>query len=652
MHIFEVEEIKKIGNDWAINVDVLPNRAADCFSHIGIAREIAAITNEKLNLPAINPEKDPKVKTKDFVTIEVLDKNDCPRYTARAIEGTKVGESPSWMQERLTTCGLRPINNIVDTVNYVMLETGQPLHAFDFNKLRKDGKKAKIIVRRAKKGEKILTLDGETFELNENILTIADESSPLVIAGIKGGKRAEVDSTTVVVLLEAANFDSSLIRRSSSQLVLKTDASLRFEHGLDSSLTEAAINRAAQLIAEIAGGKAAQGLADVYSKKAPAKKVKLDFYYVEKLLGVKILVKEIKSILAKLGFGVSNEKAGSIVVIVPGWRLDIELPEDVIEEIARLHGYGKIPAVFPRAVLVPPKRNDEMFWGDVARSVLKEAGLTEVYSYSFLSEKDAGIMGYGTRDLVEVENPVSQDQKYMRPSLIPNLLRAIERNQKQFPEIKIFELGKVFRKNKTEKNILCGAVNGEGFYLAKGIVDRLLQGFGISDAWYDEYKPKPEESKGSVWHKQKCAEIKSGKEEVGFLGEIAQTVLDQLGVLRPVVVFDLDFEKLQKLAMEEYIYRPISKYPAAVRDLAVLVPRHIKSEEVLNIIETVGRELVRDTDLFDIYDGEELPDGKKNLAFHIVYQAHDHTLSSAEIDRAHNKIIAALEENVEWEVRK
>jgi len=647
MHIFEVEEIKKVGSDWAINIDVLPNRAADCFAHMGIAREIAAITNEKFQPPAPKLKESRKIKTKDFVTVEVRDKNDCSRYTAKVISKTKIGDSPSWMQERLKVCGLRPI----------MLETGQPLHAFDLNKTAKPRETKretarKIIVRRAKKGEKILTLEGEAYELDENILTIADLEGPLVIAGIKGGKRAEVDEKTTTVLLEAANFNPSLTRRSSRQLGLKTDASLRFEHGLDINLTELAISRAAQLISEIAGGEAAQGIVDAYSKKAPARRVKLDFGYAEKLLGAKISSKDAKSILSKLGFEFTGEKSGSVITVVPSWRLDIELPEDVIEEIARIHGYNRIAPVFPRAALVPPARNDDIFWGDVARNILKENGLTEVYTYSFISENEAGIMGYGTRDLVEVANSASQDQKYMRPSLTPNLLKAVEKNQKQFTEIKVFELGKVFRRNVAEKNMLSGALSGSAFYVAKGMVGQLLRGLGISDIWYDEYRPTPEESKSSIWHKQKCAEIKSGKEEVGFLGEIVPRVLGQMGITMPVAVFDLDFEKLQKLATEEYVYRPVSKYPAAVRDLAVLVPRNTKSEEVLNIIEIAGGELVRDTDLFDIYEGEELPDGKKNLAFRIIYQAGDHTLTSGEIDKIHNKIINALEENPEWEARR
>jgi len=301
------------------------------------------------------------------------------------------------------------------------------------------------------------------------------------------------------------------------------------------------------------------------------------------------------------------------------------------------------------------------------KNILKEAGFTEVYNYSFISPEQFSIFNF--QSSIEVENPISEEQKYLRPSLIPNLLKDVQKNQKNFREIRIFELGKIFQAPKLEKRMLSGLMTGEAFYQMKGMIDLLLNKLGISNVWYDEYQPTPEDynppttsshspkgewapSKISIWHPKKCAEIKVNHEEIGFLGEISQKILGELAIEGKIVVFDIDFEKLQRLSSEETIYQPISRYPAAVRDIAVLVPLEVRVEEVLNKIETAGGILVKDVDLFDIYEGEELPEGKKNLAFHIIYQAEDRTLSSKEIDEIQQKIIKTLEEDPEWQVRK
>jgi len=282
---------------------------------------------------------------------------------------------------------------------------------------------------------------------------------------------------------------------------------------------------------------------------------------------------------------------------------------------------------------------------------LKELGFCEVYNYSFISEAQAKIFGCSLSDLIEIENPISIEQKYLRPSLIPNLLKVLRENHRHFKQIRIFELGKIFRCKAEEKKMLTGLITGE-FYELKGMVDFLLQGLGISSVWYDEYQATPEDSEISIWHPQKCAEIKVDNTEIGFLGEMHPRVIEKLELGIKPVVFDLDFEKLVRLASEEHEYQPISPYPAAVRDIAILVPLDVKVAEVLNKINTAGGELVRDVDLFDIYEGRELPEGKKNLAFHIIYQSQEKTLSSEEIDRVHQQIIQSLEQDPEWEVRK
>jgi len=675
MHFAEVEEVKRAQGDFALDIDVRPNRAGDCFSHLGIAREIAAITGFKLKTESRNGGTRAKKRTKssspakDFIQVEVKDKNACPRYSARVVNFIKVGPSPKWLRDRLSVCGLRPINNIVDIANYVMLETGQPLHAFDGGKM--EG--GKIIVRYAKYREKIVTLDEQRFDLDSDILVIADAEKPVAIAGIKGGKLPEIDKKTKTVIIESANFNSQIIRQGSKKLNLKTDASLRFEHGIDPNLTEPALDRAASLIQKVAGGKIARGLVDVYPKKVFPKIIRLNLDYVESLLGIKIPEKEIRDILESLDFKIKNrvppqrdegeeeaevlfahKKSKILDVGVPTRRLDVSLPEDLIEEVGRIYGYDKIEAVFPTSSLVPSKRNLDVFWKDVAKDILKEAGFTEVYNYSFFGEREAKSFGYKEGELIEVNNPLSQEQKNLRTSLIPNLLKNVEKNFKRTKEISIFELGKIFKNQKTEgeKNMLSGVLLGDMFFRAKGVIDSLLNKLGISDVWYDEYKPTPEDSKLSIWHPQKCAEIKTDGKEIGFLGEVSPRIINNFDIQGKVVLFDIDFEKLSELASEEHEYRPISRFPSAVRDIAVLVPRFIKVEEVLNKIYDSGGDLIRDVDLFDIYEGEELPQGKKNLAFHIIFQSKTGTLSSEEIDGIQNKIIKILELMPEWQVRK
>jgi len=684
----QFNRVKRTGKDWVLDIDVLPNRAHDCLSHLGIARECAVLTNSKFQIPNSKLKEDKNLKAENFVKAEVKDREDCQRYTAAVIFGVKVEPSPKWIQEKLKTCGLKPINNIVDITNYVMLETGQPIHAFDLDKVsgiqnqkskvknqKYKLKIKKIIVRRAKKGEEIKTLDNKIYKLNEDILVIADEKEPIAIAGIKGGVSTGIDSKTKNIIVEAANFNPRIIRRASQKLKLRTDASWRFENGIDPNLIDFAQKRVCSLIQEISGGKIARGMVDFYPQKARPKKIRLNLDYLEKLLGVKISRKKVKKIFKKLGFKIKELSTSALEVEVPTFRLDISIQEDLIEEVGRIFGFQNIPSVLPKTALIPPEKNEEIFWQREVQNILKEQGFTEVYNYSFIGEREKEIFGWQDAEVLELANPISSFNKYLRASLIPNLLKNVKENLKFFDEIKIFELGKIFRKFQIqnfkfqEKKMLTGVLvkknlNNEGFYELKGIVDSLLNKLGISSVWYDDYlpaspcearqagQPTPEESKINLWHPKKCAEIKSDGEELGFLGEIHPKLTENLEIKERVFVFDLDFEKLQKLAWEEHEYRPISSYPAAVRDLAVLVPQGTKVVEVLNKINKTGGKLVRDVDLFDIYQGEAIPEGKENFAFHIIYQAEDRTLSSEEIDRIHQRIIKAVEENPEWEVRK
>jgi len=661
---FEVEEVKKIGSDWLLDIDILPNRAADCLSHIGVAREVSAITGKKLKLPEAGFRQEERRRAGNLIKLKIGDKAACRRYAASIIFGVKVKESPQWMRERLRTCGLKPINNIVDITNYVMLETGQPLHAFDFDRVAtafpgKGGANPKtIIVRPAKKGEEIKALDNKTYKLDNDVLLIADREGPLAIAGVKGGERPAIGRSTTNIIVEAANFSQSLIRKASQKTKLKTDASWRFENGIDPNLVDFAQKRALSLIQSISGG-TVEEILDYYPEKARPKKIKLDLNYLKKLLGVKIGEKEAKEILNRLCFRVKNRGVGFLEVETPTRRLDISSPEDLIEEIGRIYGYQNIPLIFPQAALIPPERNQEIFWEREIKKILKEKGFSETYNYSFIGEKEKGLFGWKGDKIIELENPISSYNKYLRPSLIPNLLKDIKENLKFFPEVKIFELGKIFFKKRkiSERKMLSAAlirkgIGDSGFYELKGVVDSLLNGLGISDIWYDDYQPTPEESSLNIWHSGKRAEIKSEGREIGFLGEIHPLVSEEMGIKEKIFVFDINFEKLLKLVSEEQEYRPISFYPEAARDIAVLVPRGVKTVDILNVINAAGGSIVRDVDLFDIYSGEEIGQGKENFAFHIIYQSDKKTLSPKEIDSVQGKIIKALEEKPEWEVRK
>ncbi len=675
LHSFEVQEIKKVDGDWVFDIDVTPNRS-DCFSHLGIARECAAFLNSKLktqNSKPRLPDRQAQLKTqnldiKNFIKVEVENKNDCLRYMGEVLLDVKVGESPEWIKKRLIACGVQPINNIVDIMNYTMLETGQPLHAFDLDKIselqiancklqiEKKSEK-KIIIRRAKRGEKIKTLDDKEYILDKNILVIADQEKPLAIAGIKGGKAAEITSKTKNIFIESANFAPTLIRRASRSLNLRTDASFRFEHGLDPNLAEEGLKKAVLLVQEIAGGTVAGKRIDIYSKKVKPKKIKIYLSKLEKLSGIKIPAKEVKRILRGLNFKVLKEKSGFIEVEIPTYRQDLVIPEDLIEEILRIYGYEKINSCPPQISLTFPQKNPELSAQRKVKEILKELGFTEVYNYSFISKEDTRF--FNKEYIVELENPVSEKFQYLRPSLLVNLLKNAKHNLKFFEAFKIFEVGKIFQKQGSkilEKRTLAGIIVGEkkeeGFFVLKGYIDSLFDGLGITDWFYDEFQPRPEDMKKLFWHINKSAEIKVNQEKIGFLGEVSERILHHFDIRVPIYAFEMDFEKLIEFITEEKEYQEIPKFPSAVRDIALLVPMYEKTENVQKKIFAAGGDLLIDVDLFDIYFGEGLPEGKKNLAFHLIFQAKDRTLSSEEIDNLMKKIIYSLEENPEWEVRK
>ncbi len=646
MKFAEVEQVRKRGNDYILDIDVRPNRAGDCFSHLGVSREIAAIlnlkqkakTNEKLN-------ENKTLKAKDFLKVEIKDKSVCPRYTARVITDAKVISSPVWMQQRLQTCGLRPINNIVDIANYVMLETGQPLHAFDGNKLLGH----KIIVRFANQGEKLTTLDNQDFVLDKSVLVIADTQKALGIAGIKGGGNSGVDRKTKTVVLESANFNPLTIRRGSKKLGLRTDASTRFEHGLDPNLTATAIDRAALLMQELAKGKVCSGRVDFYPQKVLPRKIVLHIDKVNSLLGTDLESVQVRQLLAKLGL----ESSGATVKI-PTLRQDLNIEQDLIEEVGRLFGYEKIKAVMPQVLLIPPPVNFEVFWQDKIRDCLKQAGFTEIWNYNFVSERDDEIFAFPKRNLVELDNPLSLEFKFLRPSLLPNLLKNIEKNIVNFPEIMIFELGKVFNKqglDVSEKTMVAGMTNADNLPFIKGTAEFLLKALGVAG----KIKLCSCLAKENNWFRPKqTGLIFARNQEIGSLGQVSPEILRKLGIDEKlkIIYFEFSFERMQELVSSQKVYQPLPKYPVVTRDLAVLVPEQTSLEEVEKEININASPLLTKIDLFDSYQGKGLPGKTKSFAFRLIFQAPDRTLTSQEIDAVIKQIVENLEKNPHWHVRR
>ena len=626
-HSFEVEEVKENNDDWILDIDVLPNRSHDCLSHKGIAREISVLLKYPFKLIDYGKKiKESKELASKVVKIEVEDKKMCSRYTSRVVVDVKIDSSPKWIQDRLITCGLKPISNVVDIANYVMLETGQPMHAFDADKIAGN----KIVVRKAKKGEKMVSLDNEKYDLDENVLVIADEKGPVCIAGIKGGINPGIDGQTKRIVLEAANFNLRVIRQGSKKINLRTDASWRFENGLDPNLTQEAIDMCTYLIQKIAKGKVLKGLIDIYQDKREAKKINLDTFKVRSLLGINISDKDIIDILKRLNFKVKKTK-NKLQVTVPTIRLDLSIPEDLIEEIGRIYGFEKIPSQLPNAFLIPSKKREDLIYQNKIKDILTNLGFSEVYNYSLLSNKES----------IKLANPVSQEQKYLRSSLMTLLIKNIKDNKRYFERVRLFEIGKVFYLDKRQviekKKLACiisldeKKKESQEFYHLKGVIDSLLNKIGISDIWYDD-----------TLGKNRKAEIRVGNDLLGYIEEIESNIAG----------FEIDFEKIVQLATEERVYAAPSKYPAMVRDISVLVDHGTKVVEVLNLINRVGGFLVRDIDLFDIYKGENIPDSKKNLAFHIVFQSDERTLVDSEVNQLRDIIITALEKEGGWEVRK
>ncbi len=663
---FEVEEVEKVGKDYLLHIDILPNRP-DCLSHYGLAREIAALTNTEFKpfeAGSIKEDKEDKIEGK--IKIDIKNKDLVPRYSAVMIKDIKIGPTPKEIKERLESLGLQSINNVVDIVNYVMLEVGQPLHAFDYAKI----KDAILYARLAHKGESLIALDeAETkYDLDENMVVISDVSGPLAIGGIKGGRGSGIENSTHTILIEAANFDSANIKLTSRSLGLITDASTRFSYGVDPNLTITALERVSALLAEHANGVKLSGVADVYPSKIKEREVVVNKEYISSLIGVEISDEDIEKILTSLDFTVKIRKE-DILVTVPTFRSDIGGEEDIIEEIARVYGYDRIEpqspvlSIFkktPQSLATLIDRGMGNLWDtsefirvhDLIKSCLDTIGFNEIYNYSFISDeaKEALVLD----KLIELENPMSHKVRYMRPFLGISMLSKIVENLRFRDEVKLFETGRVFKKDK-EKGLVelrrVGGMMTGSFFDMKGMSESFLDRLGITDRYYDDTPPhKWDSDEIRFYHPGAFSLIKSGNDILGVMGEVNPVITKALKLKKPVVAFELDLEQLVLKVAEERDYEPVSRFPRVVRDISILVPKDIRVSRVLNMIEGVDEErIVQDVDVFDIYEDDKQE--KKSIAFHIIYGSSQKTLKDTEVDKVEQAIKKALEEGLGAEVR-
>jgi len=632
-----------------LNVDLLANRVADAASHLGIAREISAILGKKFSYPQENVEEEKK-KIQRVLKVKKNTVN-CLSYSARILENVKVKSSPLWLQKRLLDCGLRPINNIVDAANYVMLETGQPLHVFDYDKIEKSrgkvGRAMKLInVRQAKKGEKVRTLDDKDYILDPSIMVIADSEKVLALAGIKGGKEAEVGKNTKTIVLESANFRGANIRHTSRKLGLVTDASLRFEHNLVPDLSIYALDRLAILIRRITGGSILQGRVQTKISREKKVTISLTGNDWERFLGEEIPQEEVVKILSCLGFSLQVRKK-YLLVSPPSFRNDIKVKEDVMGEVVRLQGINKLKACLPVELLVIPSVNEFWQFRQKMKDWLRSDNLNEVYNYSFLSVEDWKKMPSNWKNrLVEIDNPTSGLTKYLRPSLLFNLLKNVSSNSRFCKEIQLFEIGKIYwqeKKRIQEKFMLGGVLMNEKkldslFYQGKGIIEDLFSRWGVDK---DDYKIESLEKSDYATLFSQGAIIKEGDKIIAVLGIPSRKLLQEYDCPEATVFWEIDLAVFLNLVNEEREFQPLPKFPAVIRDISLLLPQDISVATILNTIQSATSSFLEDVDLFDVYEGQT-DSLEKSLSFHLIFRAPGYTLKGEEIDKEMSKICEAL----------
>ena len=630
-------------HDVVFEYEVTSNRV-DCYSVVGIAREAAATFRKEFVPPvvtAVGNDED----VNDFIKVTVEDPDLCPRYTARVVKNIKIGPSPKWMQRRLASVGIRPINNLVDITNYVMEEYGQPMHAYDLDTIAG----GQIVVRRAKENETFVTLDGQERKLDESVLMICDGEKSVGIAGIMGGENSMITDDVHTMLFEAACFDGTNIRKSSKKVGLRTDASGKFEKGLDPNNAEAAMNRACQLIEEMGAGEVVGGMVDVYSKKKEPVRVPFDADEINGLLGTNISKEEMLSYFKKIDLEydeASNE------VIAPTFRHDLFRMADLAEEVARFYGYDNIPTTLPRGEATTGKLSFKLRVEEIARDIAEFCGFSQGMTYSFESPKvfDKLLIPSDSplRNTVDIMNPLGEDYSIMRTTSLNGMLTSLATNyNRRNKNVRLYELGNIYLPKSLpltelpeERMQFTLGMYGDGdFFSMKGVIEEFFEKIGLhKKETYDPNAGKP------YLHPGRQANIIYDGVVVGYLGEVHPDVADTYGIGTKAYVAVLDMPEITKRATFDRKYTGIAKFPAVTRDISMVMPKEILVGQVEEVIEKKGGAYLESYALFDLYEGAQIKEGYKSVAYSIVFRAKDKTLEEAEISQAMEKILAGLEE--------
>ena len=634
-----------------VDFEITPNRP-DCLSMIGMAREAAATFGGRLKYPETECQNE-EGKAKDYINIEIRKPELCRRYVGRVATDIKIGPSPLWMQKRLMFAGMRPINNIVDITNYVMLEYGQPIHAFDI----RDIADHKIIVDTAEEGELFTTLDGTERKLSGSMLMIKDGKRSVAVGGVMGGLNSEIKDDTATILIECANFNGDSIRSTSKKLALRTEASARFEKGIDPNLCETAADRVCRLIELLGAGTVTRGSVDVYPTKPEIYSVNVRVDRVNKVLGTDISGKEMADILESLEMNVA--RLGNNMKVTPSSvRQDLQEEIDFIEEIARIYGYDKLPMTLPKGNEESGKPKERAL-KDLARDIMTALGANEVQTYSFVSPKGVDNVRIDEdsweRNFVRLINPLGEENSVMRTILTPNMMEVLGRNfSRNISKVRAFEIGNTFFKSLDEEDALpderdsmaIGCYGeGESFFTLKGMVEELFAFLGIRGTTY-----VPEGDYG-VYHPGRCARVMYQDTELGIMGEVHPDVADKYGIGTKCYCCELAFDQVMKHADTTRLYRPLPKYPAISRDIALLVKEDAFVADMESIIRETGGKLLESVALFDVYRGKQVQQGKKSVAFNLTYRAADRTLTDDEVVKAHQKVLDALKEKLDAVLR-
>lgn len=640
----DIAEAMGLAGD-VVDFEITPNRP-DCLSMVGMAREATATFGGRISYPDISCLKE-NGDISGLLTVEIKNPELCRRYVGRVVKDIKIEPSPWWLQKRLMYAGMRPINNIVDITNYVMLEYGQPIHAFDIRNI----KGAKIIIDTAFEGETFTTLDGTERTLSEGMLLIKDAERGVAIAGVMGGLNSEIENDTKTIVVESANFSGDSIRMTSKKLALRTEASSRFEKGIDPNLAEAAADRVCRLCELLGAGTVVKGRLDAYPTPVLAKTVEVRTARINQVLGIELTPHTAAELFRRLEMK-AEVKGDIVAVTAPTVRQDIEKEIDLIEEAARIYGYDQLPVTLHKGSSRAVKTEVQIL-RDMTKEALTGMGFSEIQTYSFVSPKglDKILTGADSRlrNYVRLINPLGEENSIMRTTLMPNMLEALERNySRSISAVKAFELGNTFLNEPDKEGLprenesLCIACYGtaETFYTLKGAAEEILKKLGLEDRSYIA------ETKMPTFHPGRTARLLTQGEEIGMIGEIHPDVMDGYHIETKVYCCELDFSRIAHLANRMRYYSALPKYPAMARDIALLVKEDVLVADIEEIIKAAGSALLESVALFDVYRGKQIPEGQKSVAFSLTYRALDRTLTDEEVVKIHSNVLKALNDNL------